>query len=118
MQLSDSGDFSCTVNDKSPLDIVELVIHDAPEPPSRPMITSFTSRSVNLSWAQNQHPKNEQVTDFILETRYTANYDDKKVFYILILLFIAHQLKLKWLVWMSVREILLHFIIHAVLIQN
>lgn len=80
VQLSDSGDFSCTVNDKSPLDIIELVIHDVPEPPSRPMITSFTSRSVNLSWAQNQHPKNEQVTDFILETRYRANYDDKKVF--------------------------------------
>lgn len=68
-QISDSGDYSCIVNDKLPVDIVELVVHDVPEAPSRPMITSFTSRSVNLSWAQNQHPKNEPVTDFLLETR-------------------------------------------------
>jgi receptor-type tyrosine-protein phosphatase gamma len=67
--IGDSGDFACIVNDKPPVDIVELVVHDVPESPSRPMITSFTSRSVNLSWAQNQHPKNEPVTDFVLETR-------------------------------------------------
>jgi hypothetical protein len=68
-QLGDSGDYSCTVNDRTASDTIELVVLDVPEEPSRPLITSFTSRSVNLSWTQNQHPKNEPVTDFVLETR-------------------------------------------------
>lgn len=69
MQTIDRGEFSCYVNDKPALEFIDLVVHDVPEPPNRPMITSFTSRSVNLSWAQNQDPKNEPVNDFILESR-------------------------------------------------
>ncbi|KAG5673474.1 hypothetical protein PVAND_003519 [Polypedilum vanderplanki] len=68
VQLSDRGDYSCFVNDKSSVEVIDLIIHDVPEPPNRPMITSFTSRSVNLSWSQIQDPKNEQVNDFIIES--------------------------------------------------
>lgn len=73
VKLIDSGEYICTINDKS-VDPVDLLVQDVPEPPSRPMITGFTSRSVNLSWAQVQDPKNAPVTEFILETRYVLHH--------------------------------------------
>ncbi len=42
---------------------------DVPDLPGRPLIISFTSRTVNLSWAHSQDPRNAPVTDFIIETR-------------------------------------------------
>lgn len=69
VKLIDSGEYICTINDK-PTEPIDLLVQDVPEAPGRPMITGFTSRSVNLSWAQVQEPKNAPVTDFILETRY------------------------------------------------
>lgn len=69
VQLNDRGEYTCHVNEKAASDVVDLIVHDVPEPPNRPMITSFTSRTVNLSWSMIQDPKNEQVVDFILETR-------------------------------------------------
>lgn len=68
VKLIDSGEYICTINDK-PGEPIDLLVQDVPEAPSRPMITGFTSRSVNLSWAQVQDPKNAPVTDFVLETR-------------------------------------------------
>lgn len=69
MEAIDRGEFGCFVNDKPPSKILDLAVHDVPESPNRPMITSFNSRAVNLSWAQIQDPKNEPVIDFILESR-------------------------------------------------
>lgn len=43
---------------------------DVPDAPERPLITSFTSRSMNLSWAHSQEPRNAPVTHFLIETRY------------------------------------------------
>jgi hypothetical protein len=68
VKLIDSGEYICTINDK-PGEPIDLLVQDIPESPGRPMITGFSSRSVNLSWAQIQEPKNAPVTDFIIETR-------------------------------------------------
>lgn len=69
VHLNDRGEYTCHVNDKAALDAIDLVVHDVPETPTRPMITSFTSRNVSLSWTSIQDPHNEPVTHFIIETR-------------------------------------------------
>lgn len=46
---------------------------DVPDPPERPLIISFTSRSVNLSWAHSQDQRNAFVEHFIIETRVGEN---------------------------------------------
>lgn len=68
------------------------------------------TKSTSEKWASHGFHSRDQVHS---KLRFTMI---KKSFLRPHLLFIAHQLKLKWLVWMSVRELLLHFIIHAVLI--
>ncbi len=42
---------------------------DVPDPPERPLIVSFTSRYVNLSWAHSQDPRNAPVVDYIIQIR-------------------------------------------------
>lgn len=42
---------------------------DIPAPPERPLITYFTSRQVNLSWAHLQDSRNAPVLDFIIQIR-------------------------------------------------
>lgn len=67
---SDTAEYSCLVNDRhSPEAIVDLLVQDVPDPPGRPLVVSFTSRSVHLSWAHSQDPRNAPVTNFIIETR-------------------------------------------------
>ncbi|KAH8419235.1 hypothetical protein KR222_011240, partial [Zaprionus bogoriensis] len=67
---SDTTEYICLVNDRHiPEAIVDLLVQDVPDPPERPLLISFTSRSVNLSWAHSQHPRNAPVTHFIIETR-------------------------------------------------
>ncbi|XP_032576252.1 tyrosine-protein phosphatase 99A isoform X2 [Drosophila sechellia] len=67
---SDTSEYICLVNDRHiPEAIVDLLVQDVPDPPERPLLISFTSRSVNLSWAHSQHPRNAPVTHFIIETR-------------------------------------------------
>uniref|UniRef100_A0A182JL26 Uncharacterized protein n=1 Tax=Anopheles atroparvus TaxID=41427 RepID=A0A182JL26_ANOAO len=39
------------------------------------LVVSFTSRSVDLSWAHSQDPRNAPVTNFIIETRIGENGD-------------------------------------------
>ncbi|XP_055902453.1 tyrosine-protein phosphatase 99A isoform X2 [Eupeodes corollae] len=67
---SDTAEYICLVNDRHiPEAIVDLLVQDVPDPPERPLLMSFTSRSVNLSWAHSQHSRNTPVTHFIIETR-------------------------------------------------
>lgn len=73
VKLIDNGEYICTIND-NPSAPIDLLVQDTPDAPGRPMITGFTSRSVNLSWAQAQDPKNAPVTDFTLETRYAQRH--------------------------------------------
>ncbi|KAI8130856.1 Down syndrome cell adhesion molecule-like protein 1 [Lucilia cuprina] len=70
----DTAEYICLVNDRHiPEAIVDLLVQDVPDPPERPLLISFTSRSVNLSWAHSQHPRNAPVTHFIIETRVGEN---------------------------------------------
>lgn len=48
---------------------------DVPTAPERPLITSFTSRSMNLSWAHSQESRNAPVTHFLIETRRVQSFD-------------------------------------------
>ncbi|CAO1427366.1 unnamed protein product [Diamesa hyperborea] len=76
---SDTGEYTCLINDRhSPESIIDLLIQDVPDPPERPLIISFTSRYVNISWAHSQDPRNDPVTDFIIQTRVGENgaWDD------------------------------------------
>lgn len=55
------------VNDS--ISALSLPFTDVPAPPERPLITYFTSRLVNLSWAHMQDSRNDPVIDFIIEIR-------------------------------------------------
>ncbi|XP_065074561.1 protein sidekick-1-like [Ochlerotatus camptorhynchus] len=71
---SDTAEYSCLVNDRhSPEAIVDLLVQDVPEPPGRPLVLSFTSRSVHLSWAHSQDPRNAPIMYFIIESRVGEN---------------------------------------------
>ncbi|XP_035894669.1 tyrosine-protein phosphatase 99A isoform X1 [Anopheles stephensi] len=73
---SDTAEYSCLLNDRhNPEAIVDLLVQDVPDPPGRPLVVSFTSRSVDLSWAHSQDPRNAPVTNFIIETRIGENGD-------------------------------------------
>ncbi|GJQ68134.1 hypothetical protein Trydic_g10717 [Trypoxylus dichotomus] len=66
----DSGDYICLVNNRPKPDVlVRLIVQDIPDPPGRPLIMSFTSRSVNLSWAPSQDTHHSVVTHYIVHTR-------------------------------------------------
>ncbi|XP_068916356.1 tyrosine-protein phosphatase 99A isoform X2 [Tenebrio molitor] len=70
----DSGDYVCLVNSRpKPDGIVRLIVQDVPDAPGRPLIVSFTSRSVNLSWAPSQDTHHSPVTHYIIHTRVGEN---------------------------------------------
>ena len=53
VRLEDAGDYYCLVNNKlEGEDIVSVSVVSPPDPPSRPMITGFDSRSVTLTWTR------------------------------------------------------------------
>ncbi|XP_055614290.1 neuronal cell adhesion molecule-like [Uranotaenia lowii] len=73
---ADTAEYSCLVNDRhSPEAIVDLLVQDVPDPPGRPLVVSFTSRSVHLSWAHSQDSRNAPVNYFIIESRVGENGD-------------------------------------------
>ncbi|KAF5274565.1 hypothetical protein FQA39_LY07177 [Lamprigera yunnana] len=49
--------------------MVAMTKRDVPDPPGRPLVVSFTSRSVNISWAPTQHTHYSPVTHHIIHTR-------------------------------------------------
>ncbi|XP_065165511.1 tyrosine-protein phosphatase 99A isoform X2 [Atheta coriaria] len=66
----DSGDYVCLVNSRPKPDaLVRLIVQDVPDPPGRPLIMSFTSRSVNVSWAPSQDTHHSPITHYIIHTR-------------------------------------------------
>ncbi|KAG7198503.1 hypothetical protein KM043_005876 [Ampulex compressa] len=42
---------------------------DVPDPPERPLITMFTSRSVSLSWAPSANSHNNPISHYVIYTR-------------------------------------------------
>lgn len=66
----DSGFYVCLVNNRPKPDaVLKLTVHDVPDAPGRPLIMSFTSRSVNLSWAPPPNTHSSPVTHYIIQTR-------------------------------------------------
>ena len=53
VRLEDAGDYYCLVNNKlEGQDVVKLSVVAPPDPPSRPLVTGFDSRSVTLTWSR------------------------------------------------------------------
>ncbi|UXI20835.1 hypothetical protein NH340_JMT06778 [Sarcoptes scabiei] len=71
----DSGDYLCLVNNKRENGMARLLVQDVPDPPGKPFIMSFTSRSVNLSWAPSINSHNSPVLNYIIHTRIGENGD-------------------------------------------
>ncbi|XP_076676986.1 putative receptor-type tyrosine-protein phosphatase mosPTP-1 isoform X5 [Andrena cerasifolii] len=70
----DTADYACLVNVRStPEAIIKLMVQDVPDPPDRPLVTSFTSKSVNLSWAPSANSHNNPISHYVIETRIQEN---------------------------------------------
>ncbi|XP_046481648.1 tyrosine-protein phosphatase 99A isoform X1 [Neodiprion pinetum] len=66
----DSGEYYCLVNNRPmPEAIVKLMVQDVPDPPGRPLIMAFTSRSVNLSWAASANSHNNPISNYVIYIR-------------------------------------------------
>ncbi|XP_053972725.1 tyrosine-protein phosphatase 99A-like isoform X1 [Hylaeus volcanicus] len=70
----DRADYTCLLNNRSkPEAVIQLIVQDVPEPPERPMVTSFTTRSVNLSWAPSVNTHYNPIWYYVIETRIYEN---------------------------------------------
>ena len=59
---------------------IRYLITDVPDAPERPLITSFTSRSMNLSWAHSQEARNADVKHYLIETRWVDVWRNNDIF--------------------------------------
>ncbi|CAD1474347.1 unnamed protein product, partial [Heterotrigona itama] len=46
------------------------LLSDVPDPPDRPLISNFTSRSVRLSWVASRNSHNNPILYYVIETQY------------------------------------------------
>ena len=68
--VQDTGVYYCFINNRLDSSPVQLVVQDAPEPPSnRPMISSITSRSVLLTWATPLNDNHDPIINYRIFTR-------------------------------------------------
>ncbi|OAD61167.1 hypothetical protein WN48_00486 [Eufriesea mexicana] len=44
------------------------LLSDVPDPPDRPLISNFTSRSVRLSWVASRNSHNNPILYYVIET--------------------------------------------------
>ncbi|XP_055926868.1 tyrosine-protein phosphatase 99A-like isoform X1 [Argiope bruennichi] len=65
---SDSADYQCQINDEQRASI-RLLVQDVPDPPGMPLIISFTSRSVNLSWAPSIDNHHSPILHYVIHVR-------------------------------------------------
>ncbi|XP_071863739.1 putative receptor-type tyrosine-protein phosphatase mosPTP-1 isoform X3 [Bombus fervidus] len=66
----DTGEYTCLVNSRSmPEAVISLIVHDVPDPPDRPLISNFTSRSVRLSWVASRNSHNNPILYYVIETQ-------------------------------------------------
>lgn len=45
------------------------LLSDVPDPPDRPLISNFTSRSVRLSWVASRNSHNNPILYYVIETQ-------------------------------------------------
>ena len=68
--VQDTGLYYCFKNNRLDSSPVELIVQDAPDPPSnRPMISSITSRSVLLTWATPLNDNHDPIISYRIWTR-------------------------------------------------
>ncbi|XP_015928066.1 putative receptor-type tyrosine-protein phosphatase mosPTP-1 isoform X2 [Parasteatoda tepidariorum] len=65
---ADSADYQCQINDEQRASL-RLLVQDVPDPPGMPLIMSFTSRSVNLSWAPSIDNHHSSIIHYIIHVR-------------------------------------------------
>ncbi|GBL79853.1 hypothetical protein AVEN_28919-1 [Araneus ventricosus] len=65
---SDSADYQCQINDEHRASL-RLLVQDVPDPPGMPLIISFTSRSVNLSWAPSIDNHHSPILHYLIHVR-------------------------------------------------
>ncbi|XP_023221800.1 tyrosine-protein phosphatase 99A-like isoform X2 [Centruroides sculpturatus] len=66
----DSGEYRCVVDGRRNNDgTVRLFVQDVPDPPGMPLIMSFTSRSVNLSWAPSIDTHYSPIVHYVVHVR-------------------------------------------------
>ena len=88
VRMEDAGEYYCLVNNKdnaddkiqltvlgeliSLMNIIDLLPLAPSAPPSRPLVTGFTSRTVDISWTKPQIRKNspDEILGYIITTRY------------------------------------------------
>ena len=69
VRLEDAGEYFCLVNNKEEgEDVVRLTVVAPPAPPSRPLVTGFTSRTVTLTWSSPRPSKHSPgpVSDYVV----------------------------------------------------
>ncbi|KAF0309910.1 Protein sidekick-1 [Amphibalanus amphitrite] len=71
-RASDTGDYFCLVNSRQqPKGAVRLEVKDAPDAPGRPLIQSFSSRTVNISWTHPRRTNFSPVLHYLIHVRET-----------------------------------------------
>ncbi|GIX83694.1 hypothetical protein CEXT_398171 [Caerostris extrusa] len=64
----DSANYQCQINEEQRASI-RLLVQDVPDPPGMPLIISFTSRSVNLSWAPSIDNHHSPIIHYVIHVR-------------------------------------------------
>ncbi|XP_050457004.1 tyrosine-protein phosphatase 99A isoform X3 [Cataglyphis hispanica] len=71
---ADSGMYECLVNNRNaPEAVIKLIVRDVPDPPERPLVISYTSKAVNISWAPGVNSHNTPISQYVIYTRIDEN---------------------------------------------
>lgn len=66
----DSGEYQCLVDSRQGRQgLVRLYVQDVPDPPGIPILTGFTSRSVNLSWTSSANTHHSPIQHYIIHIK-------------------------------------------------
>ncbi|XP_060536953.1 tyrosine-protein phosphatase 99A isoform X2 [Cylas formicarius] len=67
---TDTGDYVCLINHRILPDVlIRFSVIDVPDPPGRPLITFFSSRAANLSWAPPKYTNYSNITHYTVMIR-------------------------------------------------
>ncbi|EZA52070.1 hypothetical protein X777_09078, partial [Ooceraea biroi] len=50
------------------------LLSDVPDPPERPLVISYTSKAVNISWAPGVNSHNTPISQYVIYTRSWPDY--------------------------------------------
>ncbi|TGZ32532.1 hypothetical protein DBV15_05395, partial [Temnothorax longispinosus] len=51
------------------LQMIKFLLSDVPDPPERPLVISYTSKAVNISWAPGVNSHNTPISQYVIYTR-------------------------------------------------